>query len=131
MKVNVDRLKTRDERTDDVTINFFKVYQVASDGEFLRYIKTKRVQYDAGYNIIEDELMTSSLNKYEILCKDNKWKSMSPEQEQIIALASVVKKLKYDNLKLANNFKSAPPGKGKGTRKGKGEIHKKTGNKYH
>ena len=40
--------------------------------------------------LTEDELMTSSLNKFDILRKDNKWNSMSPEQEQIIALASVV-----------------------------------------
>ena len=73
--------------------------------------------------------MNSGLNKYDILRKDNKWKSMSAEQEQIIALASVVEKLKYDNLKLAKNFKSAPPGKdrGKGKVKGKGKGQVKGG----
>ena len=57
--------------------------------------------------------MTSALNKFDILRKDNKWKSMSPEKEQIIALASVVKKLKYENLKLSKNLKTLHPGKGK------------------
>ena len=34
--------------------------------------------------------MTSGLNRFGIVRKENKWNSMSPEQEQIIALASVV-----------------------------------------
>ena len=32
MKVNVDGLKARIERTDDLFINLFKAYHVASDG---------------------------------------------------------------------------------------------------
>ena len=72
------------------------------------YIKTKR-----GYNLSPDELITSVLNKFETLRKDNKWNSMSPEQEQIISLASVVEKLKDDNLNLSKIFKYSPPGKGK------------------
>ena len=39
VKVNIDGLKARGERTDDLMINLFKSYQVASDGEFVRYIK--------------------------------------------------------------------------------------------
>ena len=34
VKVNVYGLKARGECTDDLIINLFKVYQVASDGEF-------------------------------------------------------------------------------------------------
>ena len=94
MKVNVDGLKARDKRIYELTINLFIAYQVESDRKFVRYINTKRYQYDNGYNITTDKLMISNLNKFEILQKDNKWKSMSPEQEHIIALASVVKKLK-------------------------------------
>ena len=67
--------------------------------------------------------MTSALNKFEILRRDNKWNSMSPEQEQIISLASVFKKLKYDNIKLAKNFQTSTSGKGKG----KGKGHKQNG----
>ena len=99
-KVNVDGLKSRGDRTDDLIINIFKPYQVSSDEDFVIYIKTKR-----GYNLSPDELITSVLNKFETLRKDNKWNSMSPEQEQIISLASVVEKLKDDNLNLSNIFK--------------------------
>ena len=45
---------------------------------------------------------------------------MSPEQNQIISLASVVEKLKYNNLELSESFKTSPPGKGRG--KGKGKV---------
>ena len=89
---------------------------------------TKKDQYDDGYNISEDYLMTSALNKFEILRKYNKRNSVSPEQEQIISLASLVEKLKDDNLNLANNFNTSPPGKdkGKGKVKFKGKSQKQT-----
>ena len=48
VEVNVDGLKERCERTDNLMINLFKAYQVASDSEFFRYTKTKQDQYDDG-----------------------------------------------------------------------------------
>ena len=62
--------------------------------------------------------MASTFKKLEILRKDNKWNSMSPDQEKITSLASSVEKLKDDNLKLSNSFNTSPPGK----RKEKGEV---------
>ena len=44
MKVNVDRLEARGDRTDALMINLFNSYQVASNGEFVIYIKTKQDQ---------------------------------------------------------------------------------------
>ena len=88
--MNVDVLKARGEQTDDQIVNLFKEYQVVSDSQCVRYIKTKRYQYDNGYNISTDKLMTSALNKFEILQKDNKWNSISPNQDHITALASVI-----------------------------------------
>ena len=64
---------------------------------------------------------SNNSNKFLILCNNNKWKSMSSEQEHIISLASVVEKLKYDHLNIAKNFKTLPPRKGKGIVKGKGK----------
>ena len=66
--------------------------------------------------------MTSALSKFEILRKDNKWNSMPPEQDQIIALVSVVEKLKDDNLNIFKSFKESPPVKDKGKVKGKGKF---------
>ena len=47
---------------------------------------------------------------------------MSPEQEKLVALTSIIENLKDNNLKIANNFKSAPPG----SSKSKGKGHKQT-----
>ena len=47
---------------------------------------------------------------------------MSPEQEQIIAMASVVEKLKDNNIKLSKNFKLSYTGKVKGKGKGKEKL---------
>ena len=109
VKVNVDGLKSRGEKMYDLMINLFKEYQVASDGEFVRYINIKQYQYNDGYNISPDKLMTSALNKFEILRKYNKWNTMSPDQEQIVDLASVVEKLKENNLKLSKSFNTLSP----------------------
>ena len=56
----MDGLKASCECIDDLMINLFKFYQVASDRELVRYIKTKQYQYDYGYNISTSELMTST-----------------------------------------------------------------------
>ena len=86
VKVNVDRLKERGERTDDLIINLLKAYQVASDRKLVRYIKTKQYQHDDGYNIYEDELMNFVLKTFEILCKDNKWNSMPQNKNRLLHL---------------------------------------------
>ena len=57
----MDGLKSRGECTNELLINLFLAYQVASDENVLVYIKTKRCQYDNGYNMSIDELMTSAL----------------------------------------------------------------------
>ena len=53
---------------------------------------------------------------------------MSPKKKQITALASVVEKLKEENLKRSKSFKSSTTGKGKGKEKGKGQVNKPPGN---
>ena len=50
VKFNVNVLKARGYRTDDLMNNLFKAYQVASDGEFFICIHKKRDQYDEGNN---------------------------------------------------------------------------------
>ena len=80
VKVNVDGLKARGERTNDLMINLFKAYQVSSKGEILRYVKTKIDRYNDGYNLSTNEIMSSALNKFEILMKYNKWNSMPLDQ---------------------------------------------------
>jgi hypothetical protein len=54
-----------------------------------------------------------SLIKFQILKDSGKWNSLTPEQEQIVALTSDVTHLKDRNLKLSNNAK---PSKTKSSR---------------
>lgn len=106
VKENVEGLKARGESTDDLMTNLFKGYLVASDVEFVWYIKAKKDAYEDGEDVSKDKLMTPALNKYKILTSTDQWNAVSAKQEQIIALTSTVEKLKDDNLKLAKSIKS-------------------------
>ena len=72
--------------------------------------------------------MTSALKTFDILRKENKRNSMSPEQEQNTELAYIVEKPKEGKLKLAKNFKTSTPGKGKVKEKGKERAIEKKSN---
>ena len=50
--------------------------------------------------------MTTVLNKYEVILTLIQLNSTYPEQEQIMALATVVEKLKYYNIKLSKSIKT-------------------------
>ena len=52
--------------------------------------------------------MTTVLNKYKVLLTAGKFNVMYPEQEQIIALNTVIDKLKYDNLKVFKYIDTYP-----------------------
>ena len=67
VKVNVDGMKTRGESTDYLMINLFKAYQVVSDTEFLRCIKSKKDQYRDSEHNLAGQLMTLTLKRYKIL----------------------------------------------------------------
>jgi hypothetical protein len=110
-------------------INLFKGYQAASNHEFVRYINQKKDAYDDGSDLTPKQLMTFTLNKYEVLTKQDLWNAKTAKQEQILALSAKLGKIKEVNLKLARTLQSngkgtnKPPNnqKGKGKNKGKGK----------
>jgi hypothetical protein len=104
-KVNRDGITARGESNDDLTINLFKAYLCLTDRDFVRYMRNKKDSYDDGEYFTVEKTLTMSLIKFQILKDSGKWNSLSPEQEQIMALTSEVTHLKYHNLKLANNSK--------------------------
>jgi hypothetical protein len=106
VNVNRDGPTARGESSGDLTINLFKVYLCVTDRDFVRYTRNKHDSYDDGEDFtVEQLLLTMSLINFQILKDSGKWNSISPEQEQIVALASEVTHLKDHNLKLASNAK--------------------------
>jgi hypothetical protein len=131
VRVNQDGLCARGETTDDLVINLFKAYLNVADQNFVDYIKTKKNAYDEGTTNLEpDTLMTFALNKYHILVQEKKWKSLSPQDEQLVALKAQYNELNDANLRLSktliNNKKKSPsPRKGKqNKRKGQKQPEK-------
>ena len=90
MKVNVELLKAKSDMTCDIMTNPVNYHHVASDTNYFRIIKTNKYHYGDREEITPHHLMTSVLNKYDVLLTLGKWSSMSPEQEQITALTTVV-----------------------------------------
>jgi hypothetical protein len=87
-------------------------------------MRNKKDSYDDGDDFFVDQLLTMSLVKFQNLKDSGKWNSLSPEQEQIVALASEVTTLKDHNLNLENSAKPPPQNKhtrdkSKGSGKGK------------
>ena len=63
-------------------VHLFKAYLVASDREFISFIKLKKMEHEEGRNrLAPEELMTLALNKFTILHKQNLWDTKSPEEE--------------------------------------------------
>ena len=127
-------LAAREGVTHDLMTNLWKAFSVASDHEFVQYIKRKKDLYDEGAEITPDSLMRDAENKYKTLIQEEKWNSMSTEQTQIVALSAQVKKLSDNRVQLSN--KSKRKGKGKSDEKsptksnsgkGKGKSGKKKG----
>ena len=127
-------LAARGGITHDLMTNLWKAFSVASDHEFVQYIKRKKDLYDEGAEMSPDSLMRDAENKYKTLLQEEKWNSMSPEQTQIVALSAQVRKLSDNRVQLSN--KSRKKGKGKSEEKspaksnsgkGKGKSGKKRG----
>ena len=113
VKVNKDGLRARGESTDDIMINLFKGYLHASDSAFVSYIMMKKDQYDEGADMDDERLMQLALNKYKNLLADGKWQAHTPEQEQMLALAAQLEKLKDENLRVSKTLQANKPAKSK------------------
>jgi hypothetical protein len=128
--VNVNRagLEARGEKTDDLVINLFKAYLNVADQNFVEYMKKKKDDYDEGTATLEPEtLMTHALNKYHILVQERKWKSMSPQDEQLVALKAQYEQLRDANLRLAKSISGKKMTKSGGQNKAKPKGNKSKG----
>jgi hypothetical protein len=92
-------------------------------------MRNKKDSYDDIEGFTVEQLITMSLIKFQILKYSGKWNSLSPEQEQIMALTSEVTHLKDHNLKLANNAKPSKT-KSSGEKPNQNGKGKKPSKKY-
>jgi hypothetical protein len=128
VKINRDGLMARGESSDDLLIKLFKAYLCVTDMDFVRYMRNKKYAYDDGEDFSAEKLLTMSLIKFQILKDSGNCNSLSPEQDQIVALTSEVTTLKDHNLKLTNQSKT-PKNKGPGGKTKGGENDKKPSKK--
>ena len=97
-------LIARGQRSDDLLVNIFKGYLSCSDKNFVEYICRKKDLYEEGGIVTVDSLMHDALNKYKNIKLENKWNSLSPEQEKILTLTAKFEELKDKNLKLSKSL---------------------------
>jgi hypothetical protein len=105
VKVNRDGLTARGESSDYLTIDICKAYLCVTYCDFVRYMRNKKYDYEDGEDFTVEQLLTMSLIKFQILKDSGNWNSLSPEQDQSMALTSKVNTLKDPNLKLANSVR--------------------------
>jgi hypothetical protein len=67
-------------------MNLFRAYVVANDEHFVLYIEQRQNSYEDGAITSVDELMESSLNKYQLRIEKGIWNAMGRKDEQIMAL---------------------------------------------
>ena len=80
LKLNLVVLKERYDSTYYLMINLFRAYHLELYTEFFRYIETNKDRHDDGKDFSLENIMSSALNKYEILITSIKWRLISPEK---------------------------------------------------
>jgi hypothetical protein len=116
VKVQVDALAARGQRTEDLLANLFKGYATASDRTFRSYIAKKEEDYEDGIDMEPTELMRLALNKYKSLMEKGKWNELSDEEAKIIALEAKVAN-RFDKLKAGQVKPKPQKGREKGAKK--------------
>lgn len=89
----VAELNSRGETTQDLLVNLFKGYAVASDKTFRGYIQTKEDTYDEKGDVNPNELMQLASNKFKVLVDKGLWNAPTAEEEKIVALEAKIKSL--------------------------------------
>lgn len=116
----VKDLASGGETSTDLIVYVFEAYLKVDDSVFNRYIERKKEAYDDGSEeVTVDALLDLALVKYNQIKQAGKWRSKTPEQEQIFALLS-----KLDN-HTKQKFIEKDPKKNKGKDKTDGYKKKK------
>jgi hypothetical protein len=82
---------------DELLLNLFDAYTVASDQDFVRYIQHKQDSFDDGMLVTVDQLMTSALTKYDTRVEKKAWNSLDNQGERIVALEAELARAKQNH----------------------------------
>eukprot|EP00957_Ditylum_brightwellii_P015940 1200345-Ditylum_brightwellii.AAC.1 len=105
---NISGFKSRGEKSDDLIVNLFHGYLVATDYKFTQHIERQQERYEKGETMEYTILMKLTLNKYTVLKGKLEWGALSKDRQEIVALLANVQKLKDQNIQLKNNSQKKP-----------------------
>ena len=113
VKLLIQSLTARNQKTSDLLINLFKGYGAVSDEVFRAWLMHKQDDHEEGEEMTPDELMIAAKNKYDTMVEKGTWNAPTAE-EKIVALEakfnstmkSLNKKVTFDSSKKKQGSKS-------------------------
>ena len=113
VKLLIQSLTARNQKTSDLLINLFKGYGAVSDEVFRAWLMRKQDDHEEGEEMTPDELMIAAKNKYDTMVEKGTWNAPTAE-EKIVALEakfnstmkSLNKKVTFESSKKKQGSKS-------------------------
>ena len=113
VKLLIQSLTARNQKTLDLLINLFKGYGAVSEEVFRAWLMRKQDDHEEGEEMTPDELMIAAKNKYNTMVEKGTWNAPTAE-EKIVALEakfnstmkSLNKKVTFDSSKKKQGSKS-------------------------
>jgi hypothetical protein len=113
VKLLIQSLTARNQKTSDLLINLFKGYGAVSDEVFRAWLMRKQDDHEEGEEMTPDELMIAAKNKFDTMVEKGTWNAPTAE-EKIVALEakfnstmkSLNKKVTFDSSKKKQGSKS-------------------------
>jgi hypothetical protein len=119
VKMLLNALHARNERTLDLLTYLFKAYAVCNDKEFSKFIGDIQTDHDMGTKRVDaNELMALAEKKFKIMKTLNKWEAPSHVEEKILALQAKLNKVQGQLKKAGKRFQESEGG-------GKKEVRNK------
>ncbi|KAI2512301.1 hypothetical protein MHU86_2177 [Fragilaria crotonensis] len=130
VKLLLQSLTARNQKTSDLLINLFKGYGAVSDEVFRAWLMRKQDDHEEGEELTPDDLMIAAKNKYDTMVEKGTWNAPTAE-EKIVALEakfnstmkSLNKKVSHESSKKKKAAKSG--GDKQSSKKKEGDHPKK------
>lgn len=128
VKLLIQSLTARNQKTSDLLINLFKGYGAVSDEVFRAWLMRKQDDHEEGEELTPDALMIAAKNKYDTMVEKGTWNAPTAE-EKIVALEakfkSTMKSLSKKSTHESSKKKSFNAGDKQGSKKNNADHPKK------